>query len=172
MVLISWCLKTKNGLELVEPNNNMSQSYLQMAEESIRVLQNIKDSQIWTATTTYYIFYYSLYAFMLRAGIKCEIHSCSIEFMKQFLTEHYTNEDISMIQKAFQARIDLQYYADRPVDQAMINETKKYCKEFYIKTKLAISTLSEDSIHTIREELVQITTPENIPQKPEEPKRH
>jgi len=54
MVTIKWCLNKKDGLELIEPNNNMSDSYLKMAEESIKVLANVKESKIWTATTTYY----------------------------------------------------------------------------------------------------------------------
>ena len=78
MVSIEWCLHQRNGLEMVEPNENPSSSYLKMAEESISMLGRVEGSRIWTATMTYYIFYYSLYAMMLRIGIKCEIHLCSI----------------------------------------------------------------------------------------------
>lgn len=38
MVSIKWCLKQKNGLEIIKPNSNMSDSYIKMAEESINVL--------------------------------------------------------------------------------------------------------------------------------------
>jgi hypothetical protein len=38
MVSIEWCLKQRNGLEIIKPNKNMSESYLKMAEESINVL--------------------------------------------------------------------------------------------------------------------------------------
>ena len=133
MVLINWCLKQKNGLEVIEPNINMSNSYLKMAEESISILVGVEKSKIWTATMAYYIFYYSLYSLMLRIGIKCEIHSCSLEFMKVYLTKFYDNKDLDMIQKTFSARINLQYYADRPVDSKVIEEAKKYCKDFFLK---------------------------------------
>lgn len=93
MVSIDWCFRNKNGLRIVEPNKNMSNSYLKMAEESIITSKDIK-SDIWAATITYYIFYYSLYSLMLRIGVKCEIHSCSLEFMKQFLTKFYNEKDI------------------------------------------------------------------------------
>ena len=73
-----------------------------MAEESINVLNDMEKSRIWTATTSYYIFYYSLYSLMLRLGIKCEIHSCSIEFMNVFLKGFYEQKDIKMMERHFQ----------------------------------------------------------------------
>jgi len=120
MVSIEGCLKQKNGIGLVTPNKNMSESYLKMAEESINILSKVIESNIWTATTSYYIYYYSLYALMLRVGVKCEIHSCSIEFMKECLKEFYNIEDIRGFEDAFGARIDLQYYSNRPVNQKVI----------------------------------------------------
>ena len=124
-----------------------------MVEESISVQQAVEISKIWTATTTYYIFYYSLYSLMLRIGIKCEIHSCSLEFMKKYLTMFYDKKDAEMIEKAFSARIDLQYYADRPVDEKVIEETKKHSKLFFIKTKDALSRITEEQVKNIREAL-------------------
>ncbi len=153
MVSIKWCLAQKDGLRFIEPNKNISSSYLEMAEESINVLTNIKNSKIWIATTTYYIFYYSLYSFMLRMGIKCGIHSCSLEFMKILLNEFYSKKDLDMIEKAFKARIDLQYYTDRPIDGELIEEIRKYCKDFYIKTKDILANLNEEKIQTIRNNL-------------------
>lgn len=157
MVSINWCLNQKNGLEKIDPNPNMSDSYLKMAEESINALYNLKESRIWTATTTYYIFYYSLYSLMLRIGIKCEIHSCSLEFMKKYLKAFYNSEDIEMINKSFLARIDLQYYAGRPVDESIINDTKKHCKSFYVKTKDILSQIKESQISLIRKTLFSKT---------------
>ena len=154
MISIRWCLQQKDGLQLIEPNENMAISYLYMAEESISTLQGAEKSKLWTATMTYYIFYYSLYAFMIRMGVKCEIHSCSLVFMQQFLKEVYTQQDMTMIKKAFSARSDLQYYTDRPVKEEIIEETKRYCKDFYIKTKDVLAKLSEQQIETIRNDLI------------------
>lgn len=150
MVSIKWCLNQKNGLELVEPNGVMADSYINMAGESVNVLSGVESSRIWTATAAYYIFYYSLYSVMMGLGVKCEIHSCSIEFMKSFLTEFYNNKDIEMMQKAFSARIDLQYYSNRPVDAKIIDEIKKYSIRFFIKTKDILSNITEKQIKGIR----------------------
>ena len=153
MVSVKWCIKQKGGIELTEGNQNMAESYIKMAEESIKVLAGVEPSRIWTATTTYYIFYYSLYAVMLRIGIKCEIHSCSLEFMKRYLNGFYDKKDVEMIEKAFEARINLQYYADRPVDDAVILEARKYCKIFFIKTKDIFSNITERQISEARKAL-------------------
>ena len=146
---IKWCLRQQKGLSSIEPNLNMPKSYLNMAEESIRALENLNESQIWTAATTYYIFYYSLYAIMLRIGFKCEIHSCSIEFMHRYL-RMYNKTDIDMIQQAFTNRNDLQYYTDRPVDINSIDTCKTYCKEFFLKSKEILIKIKDADINHIR----------------------
>ena len=85
---IRWCLRAKNGLELVEPNENVSRSYLKMAEESLEQLKKL-ESKIWIASASYYTMYYCLYALLMRIGVKCEIHACSLLFMKTFLRKFY-----------------------------------------------------------------------------------
>ncbi len=153
MVTIEWCRKKPLGIRLISPNTNMADSYMKMAEESIIALSGLGKSRIWTATASYYVFYYSLYALMLKIGIKCEIHSCSIEFMNKMLGNFYSKKDNSMIKKAFSARIDLQYYADREVEQKIIEECRIYCKDFFIKTKHILSVIREDEIEDIRKRM-------------------
>ncbi len=60
MVSIKWCFNQEKGFELISPNQNMSQSYMGMAQESVEILEKVNESHMWTATITYYIFYYSL----------------------------------------------------------------------------------------------------------------
>ncbi|PIN79026.1 hypothetical protein COV14_01245 [Candidatus Woesearchaeota archaeon CG10_big_fil_rev_8_21_14_0_10_33_12] len=55
-----------------------------------------------------------------------------------------------MMEKAFSARISLQYYADRPVDHLVIEQSKSYCKDFFIKTKDILSKITESQILSIR----------------------
>ena len=92
---------------------------------------------------------------MLKIGIKCEIHLCSIEFMKKFLSKIYNKTDIDMMEKAFSARIDLQYYSDRPVNQLVIEQSKRYCRDFFIKTKDILSKITESQILSIRESIMK-----------------
>ena len=158
MVSIKWCLNKKNGLELVQPNPNLCQSYLSMGEESLKVMEKVQESQIWTATTTYYIFYYSLYAVMMHLGVKCEIHSCTIEFAKRFLKEFFSEEELDFTEDSLKARIDSQYYIDRTVPDEQYNKMVKNAPEFLVKCKSILIKLNEKKINEIRKEFQKALT--------------
>src|SRR3989338_3817447 len=149
---IRWCLRAKNGLELVEPNENVSRSYLKMAEESLEQLKKL-ESKIWIASASYYTMYYCLYSIMMKIGVKCEIHACSLLFMKALLRKFYSQKDIEIISEASKARGDLQYYPDRGVLDSTINRIRKYASDFYTNTVTALSKLKESDIKLIRDEL-------------------
>ena len=80
MKKISWCKQQEKGIKLVEPNENVSQEYFKSTEESMQVLRSIQKTQsnMWLATTKYYIEYFAVYAVLMKIGIKCEIHDCTI----------------------------------------------------------------------------------------------
>ena len=150
MVSIRWCLKCKNGLELVEPNGNMSFSYLKMAEESLRMIGNVEGSRIWTGSTCYYTIYYSLYSLMMRIGVKCEIHSCSIEFMKKFLDCFYSLEYFGMIDNAFRIRNDVQYYPGNLIKEKELQDLRVSARDFFVKTENIIKRIGEEDVEKIR----------------------
>lgn len=150
MVSIRWCLNVKNGIELVEPNENMSDSYLKMAEESLGIIKKINESNLWSTSASYYTMYYCLYSVMMKIGVKCEIHGCSIEFMKKFLTDFYGSDYIELIKTAFESRNDLQYYPERLVDKRKVELIKSGAVDFFVKTKEILMIISEKEINEIR----------------------
>lgn len=151
MVSINWCRGVKGGLEIVEPNENMFRSYLEMAEESFQMIKNNAESKIWTASTSYYTMYYSLYAVMIKVGIKCEIHSCSIEFMKKYLGDLYGGEFVELIKEAFEVRKDLQYYPDKLIDESKLLKVKQGAVDFFVKTKEIVERIGESVVKEIRQ---------------------
>ncbi len=151
---INWCMRANNGLELVEANENTSRAYLKMAEESLEQLKKL-DSKIWISSASYYTMYYCLYAFMMKIGVKCEIHACSLLFMKAFLKKFYSEKDIEMINEASKARSDLQYYPDKGVLDSTISRVSKYASDFYTNTIAAFSKIKESDIKLIRDELLK-----------------
>jgi len=102
---IKWCLNQKKGIELVEPNDNLREAYLIKADEALETLRTSKIKD-WQLITAYYAIYHSLYSLLMKIGVKCEIHSCTIEFAKRFLKKYFSAEDFELIDKAFSARID------------------------------------------------------------------
>src|SRR3989344_6965423 len=110
MVEIKWCKNQKNGIKLVQPNENLFNEYIKTAEETLEVLRSIKDkSKVWLAATKYYCEYFALYSLLMRIGIKSEIHECTIALCKllekeKIIPEGYTN----IISEDKQLRIDNQ----------------------------------------------------------------
>ncbi len=153
---LKWCCKQKAGLKLEKPNDCLAKEYLQSAEETLSILQDIKSkSNMWLATTKYYCEYFSIYALLQKVGIKCEIHDCTIEVAKLL-------EEIKIIPKGYSnrleedkdLRIDNQYYLkNKPV-----NINIRELSEFILILKNKVSSITLDEINKVREEIKKVIT--------------
>ena len=95
--------------------------------------------------------YFSLYAILMRIGIKCEIHSCTIEIMKMTLTKYFSDEEINLLQKSLTARVDSQYYTDRDVKEEQRITMVENASKFHLKCKEIALKLTSKEILSIRE---------------------
>ncbi len=148
---IKWCVGKKGGLSLIEPNPALAEAYLKKAEESLESVgvNIIKD---WKISTTYYTIYFSLYSILTKIGIKCEIHSCTIEFSRRFLKEFFSEDEFDFIEDSLKARIDSQYYVDRAISDEQYNKMIKKAPGFFVKCKSILIKLNEKKINDIRKE--------------------
>ncbi len=151
MVTIDWCKKQAHGIKFIEPNENLAQEYIQTAEETLQILKIIQNkSRIWLATTKYYCEYFSIYALLMRLGIKCEIHECTIEIAQVL-------EKIKVIPPGYSAllnedkklRIDNQYY----LKNREVKIDYQNMLEFVLKMKDIVHKLTIEEIMRIRKEL-------------------
>lgn len=140
-------MQQKKGIELVEPSNNLRDAYLIKAEDALDTLKTSK-SRDWQLTTAYYTIYNGLYSLLMKIGVKCEIHSCTIEFTKRFLKDHFSSQDFELIDKAFSARIDAQYYVNRQVPDQNYDLIMKKTPAFLVKCKNIV--IDEKEIIEIR----------------------
>ena len=149
---IDWCLRQKDGISLVEPNQNLAEAYIKKAEDSLESMRinTIKD---WKISTAYYTMYFSLYALLTKIGVKCEIHSCSLEFAKHFLKEYFDEKELDFLKDSLRARIDAQYYVNRDVPDKQFNDMIKKAPEILVKCKSVLLQLSENKINEIRRKL-------------------
>ena len=152
MKKISWCKKIKGGIKLQEPNDNLSREYYKNAEESLQVLRSINKtkSNMWLATTKYYIEYFAAYSILMKLGIKCEIPDCTIS-LANFLEDEGILEKgtFEILEDAKQLRIDNQYYIkNKPVD---VNFEK--LSEFMVSIKQSLDNLDENKIKEIRSKI-------------------
>ena len=146
---IKWCAGKKEGLSLIESNSDLAEAYIKKAEEALESIRIniIKD---WKISTAYYTLYFSLYSVLTKIGIKCEIHSCTIEFAQRFLKEFFSEEELDFTEDSLKARIDSQYYVDRTVPDEQYNKMIKKAPEFLVKCKSILIKLNEKKINEIR----------------------
>ncbi len=151
MATIKWCKNQKKGIKLIESNDNLFQEYIQTAEETLDILKSIKGkSKVWLATTKYYCEYFAVYSLLMKIGIKCEIHDCTIALVElleemKILPEGYT----VILQEDKKLRIDNQYYLknrDVPVDYNKI-------VQFVVTIKNTAIKLTNEKIKEIREKI-------------------
>src|SRR3989344_9082459 len=155
MEKIKWCIQVKDGIQLIEPNGNVANGYILKAEESLEVMHKAKGSKDWSVSTAYYTMYFSLYSILMKTGVKCEIHACTIEFMKRFLTAYFMPDECKFLSQSLQARIDTQYYVDREVKDGFIEEMVKTAPQFLAKCKDILSKIKESEIKAIRRQFGQ-----------------
>lgn len=112
MVTLKWCKKQKKGINLIEPNDNLALEYIKTAEETLDTLKGIKNkSKIWLATTKYYCEYFAFYSLLMKVGIKCEIHDCTVLICKILEKKKIVPDGYSKILEDDKTlRIDNQYY--------------------------------------------------------------
>ena len=157
MSRIIWCLNQKNGIKIIEPNPNLSDAYIHKAEDSLESIQvNIKKE--WKIATAYYTIYFSLYAILMRVGIKSEIHSCTVDFVKEYLNDYFNKEEIELIEDSLKARIDVQYFVDKDIPDELYSKLIESAPHILIKSKSILSKLTEKKIKSIRDEIKILIT--------------
>ncbi len=153
MEKINWCLEVKNGIELVEPSDNLSKAYIKKSEDALKASSVLNDNRDWEISSGYYAMYFALYAILMKLGVKCENHSCTIEFMKEFLLEYFTEEDIRLIKNSMVLRIDAQYYTNKEISEIKYKRMINEAPGFLVKCKDTITRLNEEKINAIRKKL-------------------
>lgn len=150
-VNIEWCCKQKSGIKLIEPNDNLTIGYLKMAEDALETMNREKNYSLrFSISACYYCMYYSLYSILMKLGIKCEIHSCTLKFMEEFLEDFYSKEEMKIINLAFNCRNTVQYYVDKVVEKKDSDYIILQAPLFFAKSKEILARINELDIKEIR----------------------
>lgn len=153
MEKIRWCLKIKNGIELVELNDNLSKVYLKKSEDALKAAAALDGNIDWEISSSYYAMYFALYAILMRIGVKCEIHSCTIEFMGRFLSDYFDAEDRKLLKDSMRMRIDAQYYADRDISEDESRKMISEAPQFMVLCREVLFRIKEIDIEDIRKKI-------------------
>lgn len=144
---LEWC--KKQGLKLIEPNDNLAEEYFRNAEETLRMASITKSSgsNMWLATQKYYAEYLAAYSLLMKIGIKSEIHSCTIDVIRLLEKEKIVGFSFSkMLEADKELRIDNQYYLkNRPV----IFDSKRL-SEALLSVRAILDKITDEQIQKIR----------------------
>ena len=101
---------------MIEPNENLSRRYMEEANQTLDSLENVDGK--WRIIMGYYACYHALYSILMRIGIKCEIHECTLLLMHSI--PGFQQGHIEFIQQLKEDRIAVQYY----LKEKKITDTK------------------------------------------------
>ncbi|MBU2589396.1 MAG: HEPN domain-containing protein [Nanoarchaeota archaeon] len=146
-------LRNEEKLELVEPSENICDSYLEKSANCLKSAKLLLQNNLYenSISLSYYAMYNLLTGLLFRIGIKCENHVGSILLLKLLFKE---NKLFKLISDAKKERIDKQYYVTTEKDEItkeVADELLNDSEDFVLKMKLAIKNLNNDSIDDFRE---------------------
>src|SRR3989344_3120060 len=148
-------LKKEEKLELVEPSEDISNSYSEKSANCLKSAKLLLQNNLYENSIgqSYYAMYNILIALLFRVGIKCENHGGSILLLKLLFGE---NDLYTVISDAKKERIDKQYYVTTEKDEItkeIADELLRNAENFVLKTKLVINNLNNESIDELRGKL-------------------
>ncbi|MBI5798074.1 HEPN domain-containing protein [Candidatus Woesearchaeota archaeon] len=147
---IEWCLKQKNGIEIIEPNDDLAKAYIQKAEDALQASSLLEAHRDWRISSLYYSMYFAVYAILMKIGIKCEIHSCTITFMEEILKDYFGQKERELLKKSMKARIDTQYYTDKNISEVTYHTMVENAPKFLVTCKEILYQINEIKIKEIR----------------------
>lgn len=146
-------LKKEGKLKLVEPSEEVKESYVRKSESNIIsakiLLENNRLEE--SVGLAYYSMYYLLSALLFKVGIKSENHSASIILLKEvFLLD---NKEVS---DAKTERIDKQYYVDFVISKEDVKGTIRKAEIFNSKLTDFISKINNEDITSYRKNFMKL----------------
>lgn len=148
-------LKKQDKLEIVEPSENVCNSYLKKADDSFKSAKVLLQNNLYenSVSMSYYAMYNSLTALLFKVGVKCENHSGSIILFKNLFGRMDLHKTIKFAKKE---RVDKQYYVDFILTKESAVDLIKKAEDFLVKMKLIIKNMGNEDIQKLREKLKDI----------------
>jgi uncharacterized protein (UPF0332 family) len=136
---------------LIRPNQKLAVTFMNKARNDLVVLRSIPDSDMeWRATTLYYARYHMLTALLMRIGIDCKDHNCSILIAESAFLGMMKKELFDEIKTAKKHRINLQYYTDRAVDKKEFEKNLGNVDRFVEQTTILLQSLTREKAEEIK----------------------
>ena len=152
-------LKQEEKLELVEPSEEISKSYLIKSEKCIKVAKLAYDAEIYenAVSEAYYSIYNTVQSLFFKCGIKCENHSGAVLLIKELFNLEKLYHVFSEFKKD---RIDNQYYIPvndtEPVNKNKCDERIITAQRFNAELRACLGKLTIQQINDMRKKFEEI----------------
>jgi uncharacterized protein (UPF0332 family) len=147
-------LKKKRAIELVEPSDEIKQSYIDKSASNIEsakiLLRNDKLEE--AVALSYYSMYHFTTALFFKAGIKSENHNATIQMLKEVF--YLDNLELTI---AKNERLDKQYYVNFQISKEEVAEAIKKAEAFNSKMNNVIAKITNEEIKKAREKFESLT---------------
>lgn len=146
-------IKKEGKLELVEPSEEVKQSYILKSESNLISAKILLESDRLEESVglAYYSMYHLLTALLFKVGIKSENHSVSIILLKELFSQ-----DNAKILNAKTERLDKQYYIDFIITKSDVQDTIKKAEMFNAELIDFISKLNLEDIKNYRKKFIEM----------------
>jgi len=148
-------LKREGKIYLVEPSEEICNSYLEKAENCLKSASILLDNRLYenSISMSYYVMYNSLTALLFRTGIKCENHAGAIILFKRMFGR---NDLYKLISFAKEERVDKQYYVDFLLTKESAQDLLRKAEDFLVEIKLLIKDLKTEDVRKLRGKFLTI----------------
>ena len=152
-------LKSEGSLNLIEPSDNISKSYLIKSDKCIQVAKLAYDVGIYenAVSEAYYSLYNTVMSLFFKCGIKCENHSAAVILIKEIFNLDKLHAIFSEFKKD---RIDNQYYipilGTEPINKEKCSERIKTAQNFNAELKAYIGRIQIQQINNLRTKYEEI----------------
>lgn len=146
-------LKEEGKLEMVEPSEEIKESYLIKANNCLKSAKILLQNDLYENSMgeAYYAMYNCIMALLHKTGIKSENHSASIILLGNLFKAWNLKE---LISSGKEDREDKQYYVESSQKQKASRESCSNmivaAEDFMIKMKLLIGSIKTEEINRIR----------------------
>jgi len=142
------------------PNSDLADVYLNKSRSALNMLSSAieKNELDWMLDTSYYAKYFAVYSLFMKAGIKSEIHDCTIAILNSvFVKQSIISQELaSELKKSKELRVESLYY-DKELGKEEISFHAEKAPDYHLELKSVIERLTEKKIALIREEFRRLT---------------
>ncbi|MFH1588461.1 MAG: HEPN domain-containing protein [Candidatus Diapherotrites archaeon] len=108
--LFEWCLKQKEGIKRIKPNQKLCEEYQEKTTEDLKAANLLFENKLysWSIITCYYSMYHSATALLSLIGFKSKNHACTIACLNHIFEETgKSKEKIDWINKSLKTKKEL-----------------------------------------------------------------